>query len=182
MNDQTLRRFFPSIPQLSRSCGPLLAALAVLANPVFAQGTACDLDGSGSVNVVDVNRAVSMVLGTVPCTASVEGLNTCTIVTVQRVVNSALGQPCIAYNSLTHTVGLTWLASPSTGVVGYNVYRRSTATGTPVKLNSAIITGTSFTDTTIQLGQTYYYSATSVDTSGVESAQSSQAVAIIPTI
>ena len=182
MNYQPHRKFSPSVPRLARSCGPVLAALALLANPVFAQGTACDLDGSGSVNVVDVNRTVSMVLGTVPCTASVEGLNTCTIVTVQRVVNSALGQPCVAYNSTTHTVGLTWLASPSTNVVGYNVYRRSTPTGTPVKLNSAIIPSTSFTDTTIQLGQTYYYSATSIDSSGTESAQSSQAVAIIPTI
>lgn len=160
------------------TCGFALSLL--LANAAFAQSSACDLDTSGSVNVVDVNRAVSMALGTTPCTASVEALNTCTIVTVQRVVNTALGQPCVAYNSMTRTVGLNWLASPSAGVVGYNVYRRLTPSGTRVKLNSALVTGTTFTDTTIQLGLTYYYSATAVGTGGVESTESPQASAVIP--
>src|SRR4051812_31491586 len=111
--------------RFQKFAGPLMVGLALM-NSAWAQSTACDLDASGSVNVVDVNRAVSMALGTLPCTASVEGLNTCTIVTVQRVVNSALGQPCVVYNANTHTVTVNWLASPSTGIAGYNLYRRST--------------------------------------------------------
>jgi hypothetical protein len=151
----------------------------VLSNAAFAQSSACDLDGNGSVNVTDVNRAVSMALGSTPCTANVEGSQVCTVVTVQRVVNSALGQPCVAYNTTTRTVSLTWLASTSTGVLGYNVYRRTTPTGPAVKLNSAMVAATNFTDTTVQLGMTYYYSATTVG-SGTESPESSQAVAVIP--
>jgi hypothetical protein len=157
-----------------------VAILLALANTAFAQSNACDLDASGAVNVVDVNRAVSMALGTTPCTASVENLNTCTIITVQRVVNTALGQPCVTYNAATHSVDMTWLPSLSLGVVGYNIYRSSTPTGTPVKLNAVLITGIAYTDTTVQLGQTYYYTATAVDNTGAESDPSTQATAVIP--
>lgn len=156
------------------------ALVLVMGQAAMAQTSACDLDANGAVNVADVNSAVSMALGTAPCTANVEGLNTCTVVTVQRIVNSALGQPCIAFNNTTRTVGLSWLPSTSQGVLGYNIYRRTTPAGVPVKLNSALVASTSFTDTTVQLGLTYYYSATSVGT-GAESAESSQAVAAIPT-
>jgi hypothetical protein len=63
-------------------------------------------------------------------------------------------------------------------VVGYNVYRRTSPTGARVKLNSALITGTTFTDTEIQPGQTYYYSAAAFTT--IEGAESTQAIAVIP--
>jgi hypothetical protein len=174
-----MKLHFLSIRRFRGLSGVLALALAV-AHTAAAQSNACDLDGSGAVNTADVNQAVLMALGTTPCTASVENIRTCTIVTVQRIVNSALGQPCVVYNATTRTVGLSWLQSPSTGVTGYNVYRRTTPTGAPVKLNSAQIAGTGFTDTTIQLGQTYYYSATSVG-GGMESAESTQATATIPT-
>ncbi|MEO5925011.1 MAG: hypothetical protein ABIR70_14415 [Bryobacteraceae bacterium] len=180
MRYTTSQNVFSSGRRFQKFVGPVIMMLA-LANAALAQTNSCDLDSSGAVNVVDVNRAVSMALGTVPCTASVEAQNTCTIITVQRVVNTALGQPCVVYNSAIHTVDLTWLPSPSVGVVGYNVYRSATPTGTPVKLNSVLITATSYTDTTIQLGQTYYYSATAVDNTGTESDPTTQAIAVIPT-
>jgi hypothetical protein len=166
--------------RVRRIAGQAVGISLLLANCAFGQSSACDLDASGGVNVVDVNRAVSMALGTTPCVAAVEGPNTCTIVTVQRVVNSALGQPCVTYNAATRSVALTWLPSPTAGVTGYNVYRRTTPTGVPVKLNAALIAGTTYTDTTVQLGTTYYYSATSVGAGGLESAESPQATAVIP--
>ena len=165
-------------------CGNVAAALALsllLSNLASAQTGACDLDLSGGTNVVDVNRAVSMALGTLPCTASVEGPNLCTIVTVQRVVNAALGQPCVTYNSGTQTVTVSWIPSTSVGAVGSNVYRATTPTGAFTKLNSAVATATSFTDTNVQLGQTYYYVLTAVDASGNESGYSSPVSAVIPT-
>jgi hypothetical protein len=158
----------------------ILGVSLILTNSAFGQTNACDLDASGAVNVVDVNRAVSMALGTTPCTANVEAASTCTIVTVQRVVNNALGQPCVTYNAATKTVALLWLPSPTLGVVGYNVYRRSTPSGAPVKLNSAVLPLTTFIDTTVQLGQSYYYSATAVGLNGMESTESPQATAAIP--
>lgn len=179
MKLQTLRGYLSTSRRYGKVAGSALALTLALGNAAFAQ-SACDLDGSGTVNSADVNSAVSMALGTTPCSAKVEGLNTCTVVTVQRVVNTALGQPCVTYNSTTHTVGLVWLVSPSTGVVGYNIYRRTTPAGAPQKLNTTIVAGTAFTDASVQLGQTYYYSATAADSSGLESIESSQATAVIP--
>jgi fibronectin type 3 domain-containing protein len=65
-------------------------------------------------------------------------------------------------------VNLSW--NPSSGVQGYNVYRSTTASGTYSRVNSTLDANTAFTDSQVVSGQTYYYSATSVSSSGVESA------------
>src|SRR5581483_6483410 len=77
------------------------------------------------------------------------------------------------------SVTLTWTASTST-VVGYNVYRGDTSGGPYTRLNGGAITGTSYADTAVVEGQTYYYVATSVDGSGQESVFSNEAQAYIP--
>jgi fibronectin type 3 domain-containing protein len=82
--------------------------------------------------------------------------------------------------SSTHTVALSW--SPSTSTVsGYNLYR-GTQTGGPysTKVNSSLIAGTSFTDSSLLSGTTYYYVSTAVDSNNVESAYSNEASAAIP--
>jgi len=76
-------------------------------------------------------------------------------------------------------VTMTWTASTST-VVGYNVYRGTTSGGPYVKINSSLITTLTYTDTTVQSGTTYYYVATSVDSSGDESVDSVEVSAPIP--
>ncbi len=42
------------------------------------------------------------------------------------------------------------------------------------------MTTTTFDDTTVQNGKTYFYMTTSVDSSGTESSDSNQATAVIP--
>jgi hypothetical protein len=79
-----------------------------------------------------------------------------------------------------HSVALNWTASTST-VAGYNVYRGSQSGGTYTKVNSSLITGTAFSDSTVQAGQTYYYVTTAVDSNNVESAYSNEVSAVIPT-
>jgi hypothetical protein len=77
-----------------------------------------------------------------------------------------------------HTVGLNW--DPSTSdVVGYYVYR-ALADGTYVKINSAPVVVTDYTDTNIQSGQTYTYVVTAVDADNVESDYSDPVLATIP--
>ena len=80
-----------------------------------------------------------------------------------------------------HAVSLTWTASTSPGVTGYNVYR-GTVSGGPYsdQLTSTPIAATSYTDTTVAAGQTYYYVATAVGTGGESSVYSNQAVATLP--
>lgn len=77
-----------------------------------------------------------------------------------------------------HSVVLTWAASTSSGVTGYNAYRGSSSSG-PYTLTSSSASGTTFTDTTVQSGQTYYYVVTSIE-SGVESGYSNPAMATVP--
>jgi fibronectin type 3 domain-containing protein len=65
--------------------------------------------------------------------------------------------------------------------VGYNEYRGTTL-GSYSKLNASPVAGTTYTDATVQSGQgsTYYYVVTAVNSSGVESAQSSPANVTVP--
>ncbi len=153
----------------------LMAGVFCLPISVWAQSP-CDLNKDGLVNVTDVTLAVNMVLGLSSCTASINGTGGCNVVMVQRVVGAALpGGTC-------HPTILNWVASSSPNVAGYNVYRSTTSGGTYTKLNSSLVAGTTFTDTSCQPGQTYYYVATAVDASGNESAYSSPpAQAVIPT-
>jgi hypothetical protein len=78
-----------------------------------------------------------------------------------------------------HSVALSWKASTSS-VTGYNVFR-STLSGTGYgKINSSLVVGLAYTDSTVQSGTTYYYVTTAVDAGGIESAFSNQASAVIP--
>ena len=78
-----------------------------------------------------------------------------------------------------HAVNLSWTASTST-VAGYNAYR-GTASGRPyTELNSSLVTGTAYTDTTVKAGQAYYYVMTSVDSNNNESAYSNEVVVAVP--
>jgi hypothetical protein len=79
-----------------------------------------------------------------------------------------------------HTVELSWSASTST-VTGYNVYRGTQSGGPYVKLSSTPQPGTTYADSTVQSGTTYFYVVTSVDDNGVESAYSNEATAAVPT-
>ena len=81
---------------------------------------------------------------------------------------------------LAHTATLDWTASTST-VIGYNVYR-GTASGGPYALvNSSLVAGTQYVDSTVLAGQTYYYVATAVASGGVQSVDSNEVSATIPT-
>jgi hypothetical protein len=56
---------------------------------------ACDLNNDGVVTVLDVQLAVNMSLGLIPCTANINGPGVCQVTTIQRVVNAALGGACV---------------------------------------------------------------------------------------
>jgi len=80
-----------------------------------------------------------------------------------------------------HSVDLTWTASQSPGVVGYNIYRGTVSGGPYSKVNGTPNVDNSYTDTTVTAGQTYFYVAKAVDSNDVESGPSNQVQAVIPT-
>lgn len=90
----------------------------------------------------------------------------------------------VAYKSViqasaNHVVNLTWKPSTSSNISGYNMYRSSDST-TWKRVNVALLASTSYSDSTVSNGNTYYYAATAVDILGKESSMSSAVKAVIP--
>lgn len=79
-----------------------------------------------------------------------------------------------------YSASLSWTASSSSSVVGYNIYRSNVSRSGYAKINSTTVSGTTYTDTTVASGQTYYYVTTAVASSGVESAYSNEAQGVVP--
>ena len=79
-----------------------------------------------------------------------------------------------------HSVSLSWTDTNS-GIAGYNIYRGTVSGGPYAQINSALDATPAYSDTSVVAGQTYFYVATAVDGSGVESAYSNQAEGVIPT-
>jgi hypothetical protein len=74
----------------------------------------------------------------------------------------------------THTVNLSWNASTSPNISGYNVYRTVYAgsCGSFSRINSVLDTGTLYTDSVVADGTSYCYATTAVNTSNQESGYS----------
>jgi len=82
-------------------------------------------------------------------------------------------------STVQHSVDVNWVASTST-VAGYNVYRGTVSGGPYSKINTTLISGLTYSDTTVSSGATYYYVVTAVAADGTESSFSSQVQAVIP--
>ncbi len=81
--------------------------------------------------------------------------------------------------TINHVVDLSWKASTSGNVAGYNVYRSPDGVNWK-KNNVTLIASTLYSDSTIANGSTYYYAATAVDTYGSESAKSPSVKVTVP--
>ena len=154
----------------------LVTAGLFLSCSAWAQSSACDLTGDGVVDASDVQAAINMSLTFSSCTANILAPGVCNVVVVQRVINASLGQACVTGSG--HSVDLNWTASTTAGV-SYNIYR-GTISGGPYTFLSSAGTTTSFTDSNVQSGITYYYVVTALDSSNNESVYSNQAQAVIP--
>ncbi|MGH9430266.1 MAG: choice-of-anchor D domain-containing protein [Terriglobia bacterium] len=100
------------------------------------------------------------------------------------IISNATNSP--ANESLTGTgvtapyVSLTWDASTSQNVIGYNVYRGVQINGPFSKINTSLVPGTWYQDDNVYSGDTYYYVTTAVNSQNVESAYSNEAEATLP--
>ena len=94
--------------------------------------------------------------------------------------NSALETASGSGATVQHTVNLWWNASTSGSISGYNVYRGASPSGPFSRINPAVNSSLSYSDSAVQSGTTYYYVTTAVDASGVESSYSNQVTAAVP--
>src|ERR1700682_5201994 len=88
---------------------------------------------------------------------------------------------CDAAHAEAHSVSLSWTASTD-NVAGYNIYRLAGACPTSgstgfTKITAAIVTGTTYTDSSITPGAYCYYATSTLN--GAESAPSNFASAVI---
>jgi predicted phage tail protein/predicted small lipoprotein YifL len=80
------------------------------------------------------------------------------------------------------TIRLAWEAVPDADVAGYRVYRSTTAGRGHQAITPALVSSTTFADTDVRRGQTYYYTVTAVDRArrANESVPSGEASATLP--
>ena len=71
-----------------------------------------------------------------------------------------------------HSVALSWTASTSSNIIGYNIYRGTASAGPYAQVNSSLCASTTYTDNSVVDGQTYYYVTTAVNSNNQESAYS----------
>jgi hypothetical protein len=69
-------------------------------------------------------------------------------------------------------VFLTWNENREGDLAGYHVYRAMKSGGEPNRLTGKPINRTTYSDTSVRQGMTYYYTVTAVDKSGNESVRS----------
>jgi hypothetical protein len=88
----------------------------------------------------------------------------------------------------TSSITITWTAPTKNAddtdlddLLGYSIYRSTSANGTYVQLNTSNIATAAYTDSSVSSGTTYYYKVTAGDTGGVESAMSSSDSASLTT-
>jgi hypothetical protein len=149
-----------------------------------ASGTGFAASG-GSNTILDPNQSVSVTVSFNPQAA---GAATGTLSVSSNASNALLqiplsgggvSKPVQTQPAVPDSVALSWNPSVS-AVVGYFVYRGTTAGGPYSKLNSSFDGSTSYTDGSVSSGQTYFYVVTSVDSSNIESGYSNQVSVTIP--
>ena len=185
------------------TAGQLAASPAALNFGSLTTGTSASLNGTlsasgssvtiSSATISSTEFAVSGI--TLPMTLSAGQSASYKVTFRPQVTGTASGTLAFASNAgnssvmeslsgsgvapVQHSVTLSWSASSSAGIVGYNVYR-SGVSGGPYAQVTSMDAGLTYTDTTVSAGQTYYYVVSAVDSTGAESVYSNQTQAVIP--
>ncbi len=145
---------------------------------VIVTGPGFWASGVSSGSILTPGQSAALTVGLSPSGGGSVG-GSVTIVSDAGSAAVTLSGAGVAANGPAHNVTLSWQASPSS-VVGYNAYV-STASGGPYTLVTASpVAGTSYLQTGVSGGQTYYYVVTSVGTDGVESGYSNQITVPVP--
>ena len=132
---------------------------------------------SGRVTAKVSSTTTSLTLAGTPTTAATYSFT-------EKVTGCGGGTSQVSYKvviqaTANHVVDLSWKASTSTDVVGYNAYR-SLDGATWKKINASTIASTLYSDSTVANSTTYYYAATAVDIYGKESSKTASIKAVVP--
>jgi Abnormal spindle-like microcephaly-assoc'd, ASPM-SPD-2-Hydin/Protein of unknown function (DUF1573) len=147
---------------------------------ISISGTGFSLNGSASNATLDPGQSLIVSVSFDP---KAVGTGSGQLTVISNASNSQLDVPLAGSGvtkapSTAHSVALAWDASASS--VGYYIYRSSKPSGPYARLNSSATGGTSYSDGTVSDGQVYYYVVTAVNSSNIESTDSNQVSATIP--
>lgn len=148
------------------------AGTSVTVSSVSSSSAQFVLDGASFPFTIAGGQSVSF---NVAFTPKNSGTDSGSFLFVSNASNSQALESLTGIGTVTpYSVNLSWDSSPD--ATGYNVYRSTNPSGTYSKINSTLDPNTAYTDSTVAPGQTYYYEATSVDSSGKESTRSTPPV------
>lgn len=112
-------------------------------------------------------------------TPSKSGEPSATLSFASNAANSSTHAALIGTGTLAF-VSLSWVASTSPEVMGYNIYRKASAASSYTRINSLLDPETNYTDATVTHGTTYYYATTAVNSKGKESDYSNRVEVVVP--
>jgi hypothetical protein len=151
---------------------------SVTISGVSTSGSGFSVSGGTNVTLApNGSTTISVSLDPVSA-AGTTGTLTITSNASNSTLTVSLSGTGVAAPTAQHSVSLNWQASASL-VSGYFVYRGSSASNTS-KLFVTAIAATTYADSTVANGQTYFYAVTSVDSNGVESSPSNEVSVTIP--
>lgn len=141
---------------------------------VTTTGSGFSASGVTSGTTLTPNQSVTLTVTFTPTTAGAASGS------VSVASNATSSPTVITLVGSSYYVSLSWTASSSSDVVSYNVYRGTTQ-GSYAKINPSPVTTLSYSDMSITATNvTYYYVVTAVNSSGVESTDSTPASVAIP--
>ncbi len=115
--------------------------------------------------------------------AQVESLNSNVLSVSPRDIFAPTSPGPVTIAGAPGRLSIFFPANPETDVAGYNIYRSSDsnlALDKWTRLNTALLTKTTFQDNNVETGKTYYYYITAVDEAGNVSAPSEVKSEIVP--
>jgi ASPM-SPD-2-Hydin domain-containing protein len=146
---------------------------------VIVSGAGFNASGVSAGSIIGPGQSATL---NVTCTPAAVGNVNGSVTLISNANNASITIPlsASAVQAVAHSAALSWNASTSS-VNGYFIYRAAAPGGPFAKLTSALDPSTSFVDSSVLSGQTYYYVVTAVDSNNTESVSSNEASALIPT-
>jgi hypothetical protein len=151
---------------------------SVSISQVSASGAGFSVNGIALPLSLAVGQSTSFTITFAPASAGSLSGNV-------MVMSNATNSPLVialsgtGTSAVSHTVSLSWTPGAPT-FSGFNVYRGTSSGGPYTRVDTSMVPSTSYLDAGVSSGQTYYYVATEVDTTGTESGYSSEVSAVIP--
>lgn len=167
-----------SVSPGSFASGQTATGIIELSGPAPSGGASVSLAGTN--NAISFPPAVTVTQGSDSANFTVTANMVTAATEVQLTASYSGGNSSVTLTIDPASVTLSWVASTSPDIAGYNVFRGTVSGGPYTQLNTALVPGTSYVDSTVLPGSTYFYVTTAVNTTDIQSAYSNQAEAAVP--